>query len=347
VTADERRNRASEEAAQWCTRLQAPDVPRATREDFTAWLRESPLHVAEMLRMAQVHQALEQFEHWATIRPDEAASEDDVLTVLPRMSAAATVVAASRRRATWRLSAVAAVVGVIAVGAALFMISRPPFVQTERAERRELVLSDASIVNVDPETRFRVEFGKHVRRIVVERGRALFRVAHNPARPFIVEAEGAQVRAVGTAFAVERRPRGVVITVAEGKVAVISRNAALGSGSAQLLNPLSAGQQLVIPAFGPVQSVRSVDANRELAWAQGRLIFDNEALSAIVEQFNRYNHLQLHVTDPSLAGRRVSGVFDAADPQSFIAFIAGTAAVQVVRSGDQDVTLTPRAKVPP
>jgi transmembrane sensor len=59
-----RRRRASEEAAAWWTSLQSEAVPRAEREQFVDWLRESPLHVAEFLWMAQVHDALKQYQRW-------------------------------------------------------------------------------------------------------------------------------------------------------------------------------------------------------------------------------------------------------------------------------------------
>src|SRR5882672_7627354 len=67
MDANDRRARATDEAAQWWTRLgtQAPaDVSEADREEFTQWLRESPLHVAELLQVAHVNDTLERFKLW-------------------------------------------------------------------------------------------------------------------------------------------------------------------------------------------------------------------------------------------------------------------------------------------
>jgi transmembrane sensor len=348
VEASERRRRASEEAAEWWTRLQAEDVPRSTREEFTAWLRESPIHVAEMLRMAQVHRALELFERWAQI-PSEIASEGaatdaPVVKPFPRFEALPRVIP---RRAVWIGAAVAATIVAVTSGVAVLVASRnTQVIQTERGERRELVLSDSSVVDVDPETRLRVRFEEHARRVALERGRVLFRVAKSPDRPFIVQVDGTLVRAIGTAFGVERGRRGVVVTVAEGKVAVSPSRAAWSSSSAQF-PVVTAGEQVTVTSAGSAQPVRRVDTNRELAWAQGHLVFDNDTVAAVVEQFNRYNRVQLHVEDPALAMRPVSGVFDAADPESFIAFIAGTTGVRVVRRGDRDITLSRGDREPP
>jgi transmembrane sensor len=85
-------------------------------------------------------------------------------------------------------------------------------------------------------------------------------------------------------------------------------------------------------ASGAAEPVRSVDSGRELSWAKGELVFDNETIAAAVEEFNRYNRVQLRVTDRALAARPVSGVFDASDPESFIAFLQTATSARVTRS---------------
>jgi transmembrane sensor len=397
MAASDRRKRASEEAAAWWVRLQNLDLPRAEREQFVDWLRESAIHVAEMLRVAKVHGALEQFQQWARISTD-GPDEDNVvsLTICSPVAGDGTpsgpappVPFSSRRRL--RLYALAASFTAIVIAAAWPLINlRGQTIQTERGERREVALADGSVIAVDPETRLRVRFEEHTRRVFLDRGRALFRVAKNPDRPFLVQADGTTVRAVGTAFGVERQKQGIMVTVAEGKVAVFqtdSAHAPPGPGdssntpearntrpprdgttensgtkilsSTRPLSPshgeeqsltrfparqaaevlLTAGEQVTMPSSGTAEPVRKVDSDRRLAWAKGRLDFDNETVATAVEEFNRYNRVQLHVTDAVLATRRVSGVFDASDPESFIAFIQTVARVRVTRSNAADITL--------
>ncbi len=72
MDATERRRRAAEEAAGWWVTLQVDEVPEFQRREFVDWLRESPVHIAEILRVAQVHGALERFERWAHVpQPNE------------------------------------------------------------------------------------------------------------------------------------------------------------------------------------------------------------------------------------------------------------------------------------
>ena len=346
MAASDRRKQATEEAAAWWVRLQTEELPRAEREQFVDWLRESAVHVAEMLHVAKVHGALEHFQRWAHIStdgPDQsnvvslhgeaAVSGHGEAAASGHEEAAASgspPPACSPFRRRLRLCALAASFAGLVIAATWPLISvRGQTIQTERGERREVALSDGSVVAVDPETRLRVNFEEHTRGVFLDRGRALFRVAKNPDRPFLVHADGTTVRAVGTAFGVERQKQGIVVTVAEGKVAVFQMDSAQPLLGVRLL---TAGEQVTMQSSGTAEPVRKVDSDRKLAWAKGRLDFDNQTVATAVQEFNRYNRVQLHVADEALAKRPVSGVFDASDPESFIAFIQTMAPVRVARS---------------
>ena len=380
MDANDRRRRASGEAAQWWALLQDKDCSRADREQFVDWLRESAVHVAEMLRIAQVHGALEQFQRWTTISTqgsDDAQDDDNVIPLggamldktepppAPRDPGPPPPAARSPgpNRARLLFAAVAATLVAVAVLGTFFARGWGQIIQTERGERREVALSDGSVLEVDPETRIRVAYESHARRIFLERGRALFRVAKNPQRPFLVRADGMTVRAVGTAFGVERQSQGILVTVAEGTVRVspldvpLQSNVSVQKSADYASHPSShvstasrvqdtsppamteilvtAGQQVRLAESGSAEPVRTVDPTRELAWARGRLVFDHESVADAVAEFNRYNRVQLKVTDTALAARAVSGVFDASDPESFIAFLGTVNVVHVTRTENE------------
>ena len=219
MDANDRRVRATDEATQWWTRLgtAAPaDVSETDRQEFTQWLRESPLHVAELLQVAHVHDTFERFKLWDEI---SVSSEETAANVIPLSQFKRPTAARPPRAIRW---AVAAGVSLIAVAAGWFALrSSATTIETDRAERREVVLKDGSIVNLEPETALRVNIGSRQRYIVLARGRALFHVAKDPARPFIVHAGDTDVRAVGTIFGVEQRGQDIIVTVSEGKVGVV------------------------------------------------------------------------------------------------------------------------------
>ncbi len=360
----ERRKRASEEAAQWWATLQGAGVSRATRQEFADWLRESPIHVAEMLRMAEVHSSLEHFSRWAEVATSGSDNEEPEVSPFPGVWHEPRRPGVMSHRRAW-IGAVVVAIGCAASGLTWLLTNfGVEVIHTTSGERREVELRDGSVVDVDPNTRLRIDFETGTRRVSLEQGRALFRVARNPNRPFVVSVNGTLVRAIGTAFGVERREESVVVTVAEGTVAV-SRSGLEDTaipeaspatadeampGSPRVQRPvaakraragpvfLRAGQQVTVTPTGAPELVRKVNSSRELAWAQGLLVFDSNSIAEVIEQFNRYNRVQLHVSNPVLARRTVSGVFNASDPESFIAFVQVASPVQVVRNG-QDITL--------
>src|SRR3546814_13511842 len=85
-----------------------------------------------------------------------------------------------------------------------------------------------------------------MRRVILRRGEASFEVAHNVQRPFVVSAEGLDVRAVGTAFVVGIEDGGVEVTVEEGVVAV--GGAASGSPRPRSIRR---NEQIVAAQTGP------------------------------------------------------------------------------------------------
>lgn len=382
MDASDRRGQVVAEAAEWWVMLQS-DLSPAQRQRYVDWLRESALHVAEMLRIAQVHGALSQFERWTRL-PTQGTTTAELNSVVPLPLSPRYGLSS---RDTWQqrnpfrlgtMRSMAAMLVVAALGVLLIVNFRGHVIQTERGERREVALADGTIIQVDPETSLRIDYSAHQRDVVLVRGRALFRVARAPDRPFQVQVHETTVRALGTAFAVDQEPHSIVVTVAEGKVAVTparslrtasalrssesdsaqqnqtGQRASSGSPSgpeshsttaavsgtdagAEIL--LVANEQVTVDSSGSAEPVREVNTDRALAWAAGTLIFQNDPLSYVVEQFNRYNHVQLHVNDVELARRPVSGVFKASDPESFVAFIQSVASVKVTRYGATQIII--------
>ena len=65
-------------------------------------------------------------------------------------------------------------------------------------------------------------------------------------------------------------------------------------------------------------------------------------IDEIVAEFNRYNRTPIVLADRSLSRTRLSGVFDANDPNSFIAFLELSTSVDVDRSHPSRIVLRPK-----
>jgi transmembrane sensor len=332
--------RAAREASRWLALLQAGELSMEERAEFIDWLRESPVHVAEMLHVCRQHRDLSTFTRWAQIAGSASDAPGGLVVPFPRPEAGSPNTAAPGTRYRRMVMAAVACVALLGIISVFFALDFDQIkIRTQIGERREVTLVDGSVVDLAPNSYLQVRFAKKERFVALESGEALFQVAKNAERPFIVEAGDTRVRAVGTAFSVERESAGVSITVVEGKVKItqtpsLARRAQLTTGADPTELFLGANEQVVVSSTRGAAPVRQVKAEVEIAWANGNLIFDNESVGRIVERFNSYNRLQIRVTDPGVTQRKVSGMFRASDPESFVAFIESEVGISVQREPD-------------
>jgi transmembrane sensor len=323
-----------ERAAEWFLRLHAHDLNIAERFEYLQWLKASPTHIVETLQICQLYSVLYPLKQQLFF-----TNEDDVSNVI-ELPVNLETTPPGRTGSGWHVRAliVAMAMGVVFLaGAVASHAWLDPTIETQASEWRSLPLDDGSLVSVGPHTRLRNEFGEQQRVLRLVRGEALFEVAKDAARPFVVDAERAVVRATGTRFGVTRHDLEVIVTVEEGTILVSSKRAPANTVA------LRAGQQVVVGEAWP-PTVREVNASRALAWSSRHLVFEGDTIAAAAAEFNRRNRVQLFV-DPALGAQRVYGQFHADDPASFAASVAASKrGIVVHRSGDL-VRMQPAAPI--
>ena len=232
----------------------------------------------------------------------------------------------------------------LALGAFFWFQSfHAPIYTTAVGEQRNLTLSDGSTVELNSRSTLRVRFSKGERDIDLLEGQALFHVAKDHARPFIVSSDGTQVRAVGTQFDVYQRLEGTVVTVLEGRVAVTtggldadaspngSSTPSMPDFDTQITTPnsafLSAGEQVTLTPRATPKPVHTNVASAT-AWTQHQLVLESAPLTDVAEEFNRYSTRKLIVEDESTHPLRLSGVFST-DPDFLIRYLRGRSDITV------------------
>lgn len=188
-------------------------------------------------------------------------------------------------------------------------------VATSKAERRTVQLPDGSTAELSGDSALTVRFTDGSRNIRLERGQALFDVAHNAARPFIVSAGNGQIRALGTAFDVDLTRSRVVVTVTDGTVKVTTDG---GRSTEPESTTLAVGQQVsYTPRRGSggamLSDAREVDVERVVGWTRGMLEFHGEPLHEVIDEVNRHAHARIVLLDPAEANTPVYGVLQAGD----------------------------------
>jgi transmembrane sensor len=310
-----------DEASQWFVDFRLGDTDAQTRARFNAWLRASPTHIHAYLEIAGTYAALA--PPGATLKLDiehliASARADQNVLDLPGMVRAGTPPAGHRG-----FPLAMAVTVMLALGGvwAWNQFFRGVYA-TEIGEQRSLILSDGSRIDLNARSRVRVRIDDSERRVELLRGQAMFRVAKDARRPFVVRADDTRIRVLGTTFDVNRGQRGTTVTVLEGKVMVV---APLYTREAKAAPTVAAGQQLTVadePSANPALfRVKPVNVSAATAWTQRQLVFEGTPLVEVVEEFNRYNARQIHITDARLNDLRVSGIYASPDPESLLNFL--------------------------
>lgn len=209
-------------------------------------------------------------------------------------------------------------------------------------EVRRIALEDGSTLLLNTASEVTVRLTTQQRDIRLVRGEALFEVAHDKSRPFIVHANDTAVRAVGTAFAVRLDAAQVDVTVTEGVVEVGDSKtlSGLGPTTAPASRPdvkrVAAHEHAVIArSRAPdVEPIAPAKADRQLAWREGMVSFDGESLQTAVAEINRHNRRQIVIDDPTLAAMPIVGVFRAIDLEGFSAAAAAALKARAIPDGD-------------
>ncbi len=335
------RKRLRADAAQWFVEFRDGAMDPQRREMFDAWLRTSPEHIRAYLEVSALWAGVPDAFAGRDIDVDAivaaARAEDGVVVPLDRgvNSTESSATVEKRGANLRRVVALAACLLIsVAIGVAWVWTHRGVEYRTEIGEQRSIMLPDGSTMDLNARSRVQVRFEAGVRNIRLLEGQALFKVAKDAARPFIVDTDSSQVRAVGTQFDVYRRDSGTTVTVIEGRVAVLapldtSQRAlpageparAARSDAANAPVEIAAGEQIKVAAAGGMGAPVPTNAAYATAWTRHQIILREAPLSDVVEEFNRYNRRPMAIDDPEVASVRISGVFSSRDPGSLLRFL--------------------------
>lgn len=192
---------------------------------------------------------------------------------------------------------------------------------TAVGERRDVMLSDGSKVTLNTASQIEVRYSAERRDVKLLAGQALFQVARNPDRPFVVWARDRQVTALGTAFDVWIQGDGrLQVLLVEGHIRV---DPVRPKGIERIIpalarTDLTTGEQLQTNASGDADVV-TADVERDTAWNRGVLIFRNDSVSDAVREVNRYSSVPIVVDDAGVGSLKISGIFPTAGREDFVA----------------------------
>ncbi len=257
---------------------------------------------------------------------------------------------APRRRWRWLVASFGAAAALLVAGALWWQgqgpDEPPPGTSFVRVNERQ-ALPDGSIVELKDGSQIAIEFSPTERRVRLTGGEAHFTVSKNPARPFVVEAAGINVRAVGTIFNVRLDATAVDVLVTEGRVKVESPAVLVSAADVTpaMADPLvSAGERAVVDltAKNAAPRVIGVAASEEkdtLAWKAPRLQFFETPLAVAVAEFNARNRVRLVLGSPELGAIPIGGTFRFDNVEGFLRLLEVTLEIQSIPRRDGAIVL--------
>lgn len=330
---------AQREALIWMSRIDRGLTP-VEQDEFFAWLALSPAHGESLNRCRQRWRRLDRLADW---RPEySVAPNPDLLAPCARQR--------------WRRWSVPALLAAACIGLMATVWYRDgnearetPAASAPKPEDRR-ILPDQSVVKLNDGTVHEVLYTATERRIRLKSGEAFFKVTKDPNRPFVVEAGGATVRALGTAFNVRFAGGELDVLVAEGRVEV-APPIAVHRGQGVVLAPdptvLGASQRVSLSLAAPlgrgqIATLTRREIQQTLAWQHGLMTFQDQPLAAIVEELNRLNQRQIVLVDEPIAALRFSGTIRSDNLDGFVRLLETSFGAGVTQRDNNEIQIQTR-----
>jgi transmembrane sensor len=340
------RSAIAQQAATWFIANQSGSLEQPERAAFVDWLRASPVHVEEYLGVALVAHDLPaaaedpQVPLESLLELARADATDVVVALEPPLPAREPAPKRIWAPRGWSFAASIAATVLVLAGSLLWWVrdgeflAQPRAYETARGEQIVVQLPDGTELRLNTNSAVKVRYNRRERVVEIARGQAFFTVARDVHRRFRVAAGEINVLAVGTRFESYRRFDATIVTVVEGSVAVVAGRPPSPSvtGFPPGALRVHAGYQARVDASGVLDQPTRVDVQQVVAWLHQKIAFEQRPLGEVADEFNRYGPIPIEIDDAALRALPISGVFDAHDIDSFVAFLQTLDGVRVERT---------------
>ncbi|QJI29051.1 FecR family protein [Pseudomonas sp. ADAK18] len=303
-----------DEAALWMALLQSEHVTDQEREAFEAWCGADIRH----------QQVIDQMSGGLRLLRTSALHRVPSQSVLHSVNAPS-----SRRRF---------VAGSLVVALAAVVLGRREGwrwssgeLYTGTGERKQFTLEDGSLLTLNARSRVTNLFDAHQRLLELRAGELWVDVAKDAGRPFVVQTDHGQIRALGTQFLVQRGEDSTRLVMLHSRVEVVTRE-----GARQVVE---AGQSVRFDEH----TILAVEHTKgdESAWTQGRLEVHDRTLAEVIDSLGNYRRGILRL-NPQVAGLRLSGIYPLDDTDRTLLLLQHSLPIRVTYHSAYWVSIDPR-----
>ena len=340
------RDQIYDEASVWISRLDRGLSGNEIKE-LRNWLSRSKLHRETLFKMAELWDKMDSLSRLSDMFPQ--GEKQRLSGLSPKIAMAACLLAAVLLGSLYYPGRWATGIDYDwAVNTEKHAVTY----QTAVGEKIAVDLPDGSKMVLNTNSLIGLRYNAKERAIDLLQGEAHFTVAHDRSRPFTVYIGDKAVRAVGTAFNIERLASGFAeVIVTEGKVVVAALEARIKDTASQSqiipktrpkqkLITLSRGEEILLDnALPKAHDIQSDDVAAALAWRQGNLIFRGETLESAVQEISRYTSVKLEIVDEGIKNIRIAGVFVAGDIDGLLIALEEGFNIQSHKVGNERILL--------
>jgi transmembrane sensor len=192
---------------------------------------------------------------------------------------------------------------------------------TAVGQRQSLDLADGSRVLLNTGSAFSSQVDERQRVTQLLRGEAYFDVAKDSSRPFQVNAGPVRISVRGTAFSVRYLDDTAEVSVERGEIEVHAR----GNDTRIYL---ASGDSIRVGPDGVGNRIHGATAS-QLAWVQGRLIFDDRPLHEVLDELRRYYPGWIINRNAHLDDLRITGNYRLSEPADIMRSLAQVTSAQL------------------
>ena len=174
-----------------------------------------------------------------------------------------------------------------------------------------LVLPDGSQVWLNSGTtlKYSTDLGQGDSRLVELEGEAMFNVAQNSEKPFIVNTKDIDIKVVGTTFNIRSYgdETNSVLALIEGKVdaGIYKEDKSFGS-----MLRITAGEVVYYNRSDKQLMVeKPVDVNKHIAWIDGKMQFEKDPIDIVMNKFSKMYNVEFEIKDKELYTYKFTATF--------------------------------------
>ncbi|WIO75047.1 FecR domain-containing protein [Porticoccaceae bacterium LTM1] len=342
------------EAAEWFATIQEPELSGEQLLAWEEWMSSSSEHLQAFSRYQDLYKRMNQLEEIplpdeAEMTADDYDGSESISEWLAKQSPTTAKVVpypAKKRNSIWLPTAsAAAIILAVLLFALIPERGHLPEVQvyeTTVAQQREITLDDGSQITIGAKSGISVNYSEQQRNVVLTHGEALFNVVSDSDRPFVVMAGKGNITVLGTLFNVNRNSKRTQVTVAEGRVQVVSHlNGDVPGNTPAQSAILERGEQVGYTMEGQMGEITSIESGMA-DWKKGYWRYRREPLQSVIEDINRYSRKEIILVGSNAEMLMFTGTVHQNQLEEWLSGVIDIYKLEVSEAGDKAIILRKR-----